>query len=58
MLDNPDKIRHYRTYMRRYGEMMQDLSHSESYIIHLIGNDRLNEFETGLRSLIEKSPKY
>ncbi len=55
MPDNPDKIRHYRIYMRKYGEMMQDLSHSEEYIIKLIDNNGLNEFETGLRTLIEKS---
>lgn len=55
MPDNPDKIRHYRTCMRMYGEMMQDLSGSEHYIARLIGNDGLDEFETGLRILIEKS---
>lgn len=31
MPDNPDKIHHYRTCMRMYGEMMQDLSHSEEW---------------------------
>lgn len=55
MSDNPDKIRHYCTYMRMYGEIMQDLSHSEEYVIKLIDNDRLNELEAGLRTLIEKS---
>ena len=55
MPDNPDKIRHYRTCMRMYSEMMQDLSHSEEYIIKLIDDNGLNEFETGLRILIEKS---
>lgn len=55
MPDNPDKIPHYRSHMRMYGEMMQDLSHSEEYIIKLIDNDGLNKFETGPRNLIEKS---
>ncbi len=36
MPDNLARIRHYRTCMRMYGEMMQDLSHSEEYIIKLI----------------------
>lgn len=40
-----------------YGEMMQDLSRCENYITHLINNNELDEFETGLRTLIEKSPK-
>lgn len=57
MPDNPDKIYHYRSYMRMYGEMMQDLSHSEEYVIKLIDYNGLNEFETGLRTLIEKSWK-
>lgn len=55
MPDNPDKIRHYRTCMRMYGVMMQELSHNEEYIIKLIDNNGLNEFETGLCTLIEKS---
>lgn len=55
MLDSQTIIHHYRTCMRRYSEMMQDLSHSEEYIIKLIDNDGLNKFETGLRILIEKS---
>lgn len=50
-------IDHYRTYMRMYGEMLQDLSHSRNYIIYLIDNKGLSEFETGLRTLIEKSLK-
>lgn len=55
MQDNWNKIRHYRTCMRMYGEMMLDLSSSEKYLTCLIDNDGLNEFETGLRTLIEKS---
>jgi hypothetical protein len=55
MPGNQNKIRHYRTSMRMYGEMMQDLSGSEKYISYLIDNDGLDEFETGLRILIEKS---
>jgi len=43
--------------MRMYGEMMQDLSRSENYITHLIDNNGLDELETGLRTLIEKSLK-
>lgn len=55
MPGNPNKILHYRTYMRMYDEMMQDLSGSEKYICYLIDNDGLDEFETGPRTLIEKS---
>ncbi|MGY8628520.1 hypothetical protein ABHF54_01330 [Nitrosomonas europaea] len=55
MLDNQNRIRHYRAYTRMYGEMMQDLCSSEHYITYLINNDGLNKFETGLRTLIEKS---
>lgn len=51
------RISHYRDCMRMYSEMMQDLSRSENYITHLIDNNGLDEFETGLRTLIEKSPK-
>lgn len=57
MPDNPDKIHHYRSYMRMYGEMMQDLSHSEEYVSKLIGNDGLDEFESALCNLIEKYSK-
>ncbi len=55
--NNRAKIDHYRTYMRMYGEMLQDLSHSRNYIIHLIDNKGLSEFEAGLRTLIEKALK-
>ncbi|GKS69800.1 hypothetical protein W03_18040 [Nitrosomonas sp. PY1] len=57
MPDKPNKIRHYRTYMDMYGKMLQDLSHSENYITRLINNNKLDEFETSLRALIEKSFK-
>jgi len=57
MPDNPDKIHHYRSHMRMYGEMMQDLSSSERYITYLIDNDGLDEFESALCNLIEKSSK-
>ncbi len=57
MPDNPDKIHHYRSHMRMYGEMMQDLSHSEEYVSKLIGNDGLDEFESALCNLIEKYSK-
>ena len=55
MPDKQSKIHHYRVHMYMYGEMMQDLSSSEKYVAKLIGNDGLDEFETGLRNLIEKS---
>lgn len=57
MPDNQIKIHHYRACIRMYCEMMQDLSRSENYIARLIGNDGLDEFETSLRTLIEKSLK-
>ncbi|MCP5275780.1 MAG: hypothetical protein H6936_13210 [Burkholderiales bacterium] len=57
MRDNQRKTRHYRAYLKIYGEMMQDLSSSDEYITRLIDNNGLSEFETGLRSLIEKCPK-
>lgn len=57
MPDNQTRISHYRVCMRMYGEMMQDLSRCENYIARLIGNDGLDEFETSLRTLIEKSLK-
>lgn len=57
MSDSPDKIHHYRSYMRMYGEMMQDLSHSEEYVIKLIDYNGLDEFESALCNLIEKSSK-
>jgi len=50
-------IDHYRTYMRMYGEMLKDLSLSKNYITYLIDNKGLNEFEAGLRTLIEKALK-
>jgi len=43
--------------MNMYGEMLQDLSRSESYITRLIDNNELDQFETSLRALIEKSFK-
>ena len=55
MPDKQNKIHHYRVHMYMYGEMMQDLSKSEKYLSQLIDNDGLNEFETGLRNLIDKS---
>ncbi len=55
MRDNQHKVHHYRTYLKMYGEMMQDLSDSDDYIIKLIDDNGLGEFETGLCSLIEKS---
>ncbi len=58
MRDNQRKIRHYRAYLRMYGEMMCDLSGSDGYIARLIDNNELSKFETGLRNLIEKCPKY
>lgn len=57
MPDSQTRISHYRTCLRMYGEMMQDLAMSENYIVHLIDNDGLDEFETSLRVLIEKSLK-
>lgn len=57
MLDSKTKILHYHVYMNMYGEMLQDLSHCEKYIINLIDNNELDEFEIGLRILIEKSWK-
>jgi hypothetical protein len=58
MRNKQHEIRHYRTYLKMYGEMMQDLSGSGEYIAKLIGNNGLDDFETSLRKLIEKSPKY
>ena len=58
MPDNQNKIRHYHAYMKMYGEMMRDLSNSEKYITYLMNNKGLDEFETALRILIEKSPKF
>lgn len=57
MPDNPNKIHHYCTYMDMYGEMLRDLSRSENYITRLIDNNELDEFETSLRTKIEKSFK-
>lgn len=57
MPDSQTRISHYRACIRMYGEMMQDLSRCENYITHLINNNELDEFETGLRTMIEKSPK-
>lgn len=57
MPDSKTRIHHYHVYMNMYGGMLQDLSSSENYIVHLIENNGLSEFETGLRSLIEKSWK-
>jgi len=56
MSDSNRKIRHYRIYMNMYGEMLRDLSRSETYI-HLIGNNGLDKFETSLRTKTEKSFK-
>lgn len=58
MRNKQREIRHYRTYLKMYGEMMQDLSVSNAYIAKLIDNNGLDDFETSLRKLIEKSPKY
>lgn len=58
MRNNQREICHYRTYLKMYGEMLQDLSVSDTYIAKLIGNNGLDDFETSLRKLIEKSPKY
>ncbi len=58
MPDNQNTIRHYRAYMKMYGEMMQDLSHCDQYIAKLIKRDKLDGFEQALRTLIEKSPKH
>ncbi len=55
MPDKQNKIRHYRAYMKMYGEMMLDLSDSDEYITKLIDDNGLGEFETGLCNLIEKS---
>jgi hypothetical protein len=58
MPDNQNTIRHYRAYMKMYGEMMHELYRCEEYITKLIDNNGLDEFETSLRNLIEKSPKH
>ncbi len=58
MSDRQNKICHYRVYMKMYGEMMQDLSHCDEYIIKLIDSDKLDGFEQALHTIIEKSPKY
>jgi len=58
MPDNQNTIRHYRAYMKMYGEMMQDLSCCDEYIAKLIGRDKLDGFEQALRTMIEKSPKH
>lgn len=58
MPDSKTRIRHYHVYMNMYGEMLQDLSRSESYITRLIDNNELDQFETSLRALIEKSFKH
>ncbi len=55
MPDKQNKIRHYRAYMKMYGEMMRDLSQCDEYITKLIDNDKLDGFEQALRVLIEKS---
>lgn len=57
MPDSKTRICHYHVYMNMYGEMLQDLSRSESYITRLIDNNELDQFETSLRALIEKSFK-
>ncbi len=57
-LISENKIRHYRAYMKMYGEMVQDLSQCDEYIAYLLDNDGLDTFEMGLRNLIEKFPKY
>ncbi len=58
MPDKQNKIRHYRAYMKMYGEMMQDLSGCDEYVTKLIDNDKLDNFETALRTKIEKSPRH
>ena len=47
------KIKHYQEYLNMYGSMISDLSESESFIIRLIENDRLDDIETALRERIE-----
>jgi len=54
MPDSKAKILHYRIYMDMYGEMLRDLSHCDKYITYLIDNNELDEFETSLRTLIER----
>lgn len=58
MPDKQNKIRHYRAYMKMYGEMMQDLSGSDGYIAKLIDNNGLSKFEIELHNLIEKCLKH
>ena len=58
MPDKTERMKHYRAYMKMYGEMMQDLSGCDEYVTRLIEHDRLNDFETALRTRIEKSPKH
>jgi len=58
MPDRNKRIEHYATYIKMYGEMMQDLSQCDRYVTKLIDNEKLDNLETVLRSLIEKSPKF
>ncbi|MCH9639537.1 MAG: hypothetical protein K0U40_08595 [Betaproteobacteria bacterium] len=58
MPDKTEKAKHYRAYMKMYGEMIRDLSCCDDYVKRLTDQDKLSDFETALRTRIEKSPKH
>ncbi len=56
-MPSQQEIEHYAVHMKKYASMINDLSVSESYVIRLVENDGLDEFEKSLRTLICKIDK-
>ncbi len=50
------EIKHYATHMKMYASMLYDLADTESYVIRLIENNGLDEFEECLRKLVCNGP--
>ncbi|MCP5252658.1 MAG: hypothetical protein H6939_13265 [Burkholderiales bacterium] len=47
-----DQIEQARGQMKKYASMMNDLADYQNYVVKLINNDNLDEFERALRKLV------
>lgn len=51
-MPTPDQIEQASAQMKKYASMMNDLADYPKYVVKLINNDNLDEFERALRKLV------
>ena len=51
-MPTPDQIEQANAQLKKYASMMNDLADYSKYVVRLINNDNLDEFERALRKLV------